>query len=75
MSRPNKEGPAKPNWASDMARYKYIPKQRRVHVRAEEIIDDGDDPATWWDEKGRYVPAERLQSKNAGLAKKRKFRE
>ena len=53
-----------------MARYKYIPKRKRVHVQPDDIIDYEDDPATWWDERGRYVPPERLLSKNVGLAKK-----
>jgi len=53
-----------------MARYKYIPKRKRVHVRPDDIIDYEDNPSDWWDERGRYVPPERLLSKNAGLAKK-----
>ena len=40
-----------------MATFKYIRPTRRVFHVDENVIDPYDDPATWWDDQGNYVPA------------------
>tara|TARA_R110000824_G_scaffold401032_2_gene610412 strand:- start:610 stop:768 length:159 start_codon:yes stop_codon:yes gene_type:complete len=51
-----------------MARYGKYKKPRGQYVR--DIIDIEDDPKTWWDDEGNYVPPERLELEKEFAQKK-----